>query len=437
MKTLCLVIVSLIHLFPVTFQFQTVANSSSDLPEYEVRNLYVGKVVHEVRIVNNSSSSVIGELFVPIIRNITARHFVILQNKTSPHTLIKDDSENIYLNLDNITITDDQTYRLKVNYYVLSFEVQYLIYTTKGRDDATLFDNRYVEPEKLIESNDSRITSLAYNLTVSVSDFHEKVLEIYRFVRRHLQYKAQNEERGALWALEHETGDCSEYSYLFVALCRAAGIPARIQAGFAFHRSHATIEDGHMWAEYYLTEYGWIPVDVTWQLFDYIDARHFSSIQSVPIITPYTNYLFECREEDSILEEQTISLTPCETENFTDDLVEVIMNAVREKNQAHHTLSLSRIFGIPLLFPSEVNEIEQTFLQARIHLHNAINAIVDNQETAISNAVIALERLELIKGNIWILVVKAFSLFIGVLLIIIVIGFYLIKFSKDKNEAPS
>jgi hypothetical protein len=437
MKILNLVIISLIHLFPVTFQFQTVVNSPSDLLGYEVKNSYVGKVVHEVRIVNNSSSSVTGELFIPLIRNMTSRHFVILQNKTPPCTLIKDDSENIYINLNNITIAEDQTFRLKVSYHVLSFEVQYLINTNKGGDDASLFDSRYIVPEKLIESNDSRITSLAYNLTVNVSDFHEKVLEIYRFVHRYLQYKAQNEERGALWALEHETGDCSEYSYLFVALCRAAGIPARIQAGFAFHRSHGVIEDGHMWAEYHLTDYGWIPVDVTWQLFDYIDARHFSSIQSVPIITPYTNYLFECKEEDSILEEQTISLTPCETEIFTDDLVEIIMNAVREKNQAQQTLSLSRIFGIPLLFPSEVNEIEQTFLQARIHLHNAINAIVDDQETAISNAVIALERLELIKGNIWILVVKAFSLFIGVLLIIIVIGSYLIKFSKDKNEVPS
>jgi hypothetical protein len=402
-----------------------------------VKNSHVWKVVHEVRIINNSSSSVTGELFVPIIRNMTARHFIILQNKTAPHTLVKDDSENIYLNLDNITITEDQTFRLKVSYYVLSFEVQYLINTTKYRDDANLFDSRYIEPEKLIESNDSRITSLANNLTVNISDFHEKVLEIYRFVRSHLQYQAQNEERGALWALEHETGDCSEYSYLFVALCRAIGIPARIQAGFAFHRSNDVIEDGHMWAEYYLTDYGWIPVDVTWQLLDYIDARHFSSIQSVPIITPYTNYLFECKEEDSILEEQTISLTPCGAEIFTEDLVEIIMNAVHEKNQVQQTLSLSRIFGIPLLFPSEVNEIEQRLLQARIYLHNAINAVVGDQETAISNAVIALERMELIKGNIWILVVKAFSLFIGILLTTIVIGSFLIKFSKDKNEAPS
>ncbi|MEM2250451.1 MAG: transglutaminase-like domain-containing protein [Candidatus Bathyarchaeia archaeon] len=98
----------------------------------------------------------------------------------------------------------------------------------------------------------------------------------------YLRYEIQNEERGALWALENGIGDCSEYSYLFIALCRAAGIPARIQAGFTFHYAGQVLKDGHMWAEYYLENYGWMPVDATWQLFNTIDSKHFSSFRSIP-----------------------------------------------------------------------------------------------------------------------------------------------------------
>lgn len=85
---------------------------------------------------------------------------------------------------------------------------------------------------------------------------------------------------------EYFTGDCSHYSALFVALCRSEGIPARCVYGrigwrpylnegnskMAFDIDTALSPDGfagaqhhglgpHMWAEYYLPPYGWIPVD--------------------------------------------------------------------------------------------------------------------------------------------------------------------------------
>lgn len=60
----------------------------------------------------------------------------------------------------------------------------------------------------------------------------------------------------------HETGfgDCGTQSAYFSALCRAAGIPARTCGGYQIVPGHA---GPHFWAEYYLPEYGWQPVDVT------------------------------------------------------------------------------------------------------------------------------------------------------------------------------
>jgi hypothetical protein len=63
---------------------------------------------------------------------------------------------------------------------------------------------------------------------------------------------------GALFALKNGYGECGDYAALFVALCRASGIPARPVVG-----RWAMPENGsyHVWAEFYLQDVGWVPVD--------------------------------------------------------------------------------------------------------------------------------------------------------------------------------
>lgn len=60
----------------------------------------------------------------------------------------------------------------------------------------------------------------------------------------------------------HDTGigDCASQSYYFAALCRSIGIPARATGGYQMIDGSAGT---HIWAEFYLEGYGWIPVDVT------------------------------------------------------------------------------------------------------------------------------------------------------------------------------
>ena len=72
----------------------------------------------------------------------------------------------------------------------------------------------------------------------------------------------------ALQVLQSRTGDCNEHTQLFVALARAAGLPARIAAGLAY-------VDGkffyHAWPEILLDD--WVAVDPTFGQFP-ADAAH-------------------------------------------------------------------------------------------------------------------------------------------------------------------
>jgi len=72
----------------------------------------------------------------------------------------------------------------------------------------------------------------------------------------------------SVYVFKNGYGDCGAQSTYFAALCRSLGIPARITGGFQLCPDH----DGpHFWAEFYLPNYGWIPVDTSVaQIADYL-----------------------------------------------------------------------------------------------------------------------------------------------------------------------
>lgn len=59
--------------------------------------------------------------------------------------------------------------------------------------------------------------------------------------------------------IKRKSGECSDFSQLFTAVMRAAGIPARIVVGRVLTRDVKM--SFHIWAEFYAAGYGWIPCD--------------------------------------------------------------------------------------------------------------------------------------------------------------------------------
>ena len=62
----------------------------------------------------------------------------------------------------------------------------------------------------------------------------------------------------SLTALESLSGDCTEHTVLFIALARAAGIPARICSGVTFAKDAFYY---HFWPEVYVGT--WVQMDPT------------------------------------------------------------------------------------------------------------------------------------------------------------------------------
>lgn len=140
------------------------------------------------------------------------------------------------------------------------------------------------------QSKDPEIVKLAQKLRTPKA--------IYDFVSQNLKYdtkrvKPNVERLGAKKALDNPTSAiCMEYTDLFVALSRAAGIPAREVNGFAYTENPeikpiSLVADVlHAWPEYWDSgKSSWVPVDPTWasttggvDYFTKLDLRHFTFV---------------------------------------------------------------------------------------------------------------------------------------------------------------
>jgi len=112
------------------------------------------------------------------------------------------------------------------------------------------------------------------------TNLYWQVRRIHDYVIAHIDYLNDHSWDDAPTVLSQGHGSCSEYSFLFIALCRAAGIPARFEAG-GHLRDTLPYEDRifHRWQQVYFPNYGWVPIDCTWDDRNYPcnQARYFGA----------------------------------------------------------------------------------------------------------------------------------------------------------------
>ena len=85
---------------------------------------------------------------------------------------------------------------------------------------------------------------------------------IFNYVIYNMEYELAGGWNIAPTVLARGTGSCSEYSFVYISMCRASGIPARYVGSVAIRGDDASTDEVfHRWVEIYLPNYGWIPVD--------------------------------------------------------------------------------------------------------------------------------------------------------------------------------
>jgi hypothetical protein len=86
---------------------------------------------------------------------------------------------------------------------------------------------RYLGASPKIEIGDPKIRKAAKEVGASQEKAWQRVEALYDWVRQQVKYKTGDPLRGAAGALKEGVGGHDDMTSLFVAVCRAAGIPAR------------------------------------------------------------------------------------------------------------------------------------------------------------------------------------------------------------------
>ena len=134
---------------------------------------------------------------------------------------------------------------------------------------------QYTKSDKYIDSNNKAIIETAKQVVGTETVPYVIAEKLYNFVINKLEYdyekyaqkSGSRKTNKASEILNLDKGVCQDYSILYAALCRAAGIPAKYAAGVPIrtttYAESKEIADGHAWNEINLPGLGWVPIDTT------------------------------------------------------------------------------------------------------------------------------------------------------------------------------
>ncbi|MBW3010753.1 transglutaminase-like domain-containing protein [Candidatus Woesearchaeota archaeon] len=154
----------------------------------------------------------------------------------------------------------------------------------------------YTHSTETIDSDDNDIIALATQLAAGEDDQYIVVHKLASWVEENIHYSldttTEKASQKASWVLENKRGVCDELTNLFIALARSLDIPARFVSGTAYSNSPDFGEGWgpHGWAEIYYPDYGWVPYDITYRQFGWIDISHITLKESTDPADPSVRY---------------------------------------------------------------------------------------------------------------------------------------------------
>jgi transglutaminase-like putative cysteine protease len=155
---------------------------------------------------------------------------------------------------------------------------------------------KYISPAETIDIT-PEIRNLASELIGDKTDLYEIEYIFAEYVRKNIAYDmgtlTNDVNQKSSWVLNNRRGVCDELTNLFISLNRASGIPARFTSGISYTNLEEIFGSSwvpHAWAEVYYPGVGWVPYDVTYGQYGFIDAGHIKLSDSEESSNANVNY---------------------------------------------------------------------------------------------------------------------------------------------------
>ncbi len=162
-------------------------------------------------------------------------------------------------------VKNGETKTVEMIVKVNTYDVRYFIFPDKVGSLSEIpvsIKSKYLEDNEKYQISDSYIINSLHKAVGDEKNPYWIARKIYDYLIDNMYYEMTGGWNTAPTVLERGNGSCSEYSFVFISMCRAAGIPARYVGAVAIGGEDFRMDDVfHRWVEIYLPNYGWIPVD--------------------------------------------------------------------------------------------------------------------------------------------------------------------------------
>ena len=222
----------------------------------------------------------------------------------------------------------------------------------------------YIQPSQTIDSEDDDIARTASELAEGEDDLFVVVYKIADWTKNNVNYNLStltaDVAQKASWVLQNRKGVCDELTSLFIAMLRSLDIPARFVSGVAYTNSELFPEQWgpHGWAEVYFPGYGWIPFDVTYGEYGYVDPEHLKFKESLDPDEPAVYYNWIATNVDLKTKELDIKVSNVNYNGNFD--YNILLNISAEKSYIN--------FGSYNLITAAIENLNDYYYSAEIYL---------------------------------------------------------------------
>lgn len=213
--------------------------------------------------------------------------------------------------------------------------------TTVYRDYVHAFNQKnrmlyraYTRADDIVPANAPEVLELLPKIYSNVTNPYRRAELIFDYMTTNfrLDEKGRRQNSEPLDLIKHKRGDAYAFAVVYTALLRAAGIPARLLSGIVVNADKRT--QNHWWSEFYLEDFGWLPVDVALgagmefepfqnekhapsYYFGNIDAQHIAFSLNQTVVKPSTLNSNIVRIPRSFAAQSVWEESPAEIESYS------------------------------------------------------------------------------------------------------------------------
>lgn len=191
----------------------------------------------------------------------------------------------------------------------------------------------YVKETAHIDMN-SEIRPKANELVSGETDLFMAAYKMGSWVKENVAYDLNTmtaeADQKASWVFTNRRGVCDEITNLFIAMMRSVNIPARFVSGIVYSNLDNSFGN-HGWAEVYFPGYGWVPFDVTFGQYGWVDPTHVKLDDSYDSGVPSVEYNWKSRNMEVKAESLEFKTEVTQTKGSLSDNVELDVKPLKER----------------------------------------------------------------------------------------------------------